>query len=107
MITKHDLECAIAECQGDPNPNAQTCMKLASYFTISDHLFEKPKEAELITEPEGYSMEPGVVTYSGDSEFAQAIKGKDLNDVLPLIDELMQTASVLMPALYKSVMRRL
>ena len=43
MITEKDLQDAIAECQGERKPNANTCIKLAAYFTIYDHLF--PKEA--------------------------------------------------------------
>jgi hypothetical protein len=82
-------------------------MKLASYYTISDHLFSQPKEPEPTSEPEQYSKSSGVVTYSGESEFAKAIEGKDLNDVLPLIDELMQTVSVMLPAVYKAVLRKL
>ena len=44
MITEKDLQDAIAECQGERKPNANTCIKLAAYFTIYDHLF--PKEAD-------------------------------------------------------------
>ena len=106
MITKHDLDCAIAECQGDPNPNAQTCLKLASYYTINEHLFgERTRMRE--PEPSGYSTAADKITYSGDSEFAKAIRGKDVNEIMPLIDELMQTVSVLIPGLYKSVLRKL
>lgn len=103
MITKEALESAIAECKGDPDPNAQTCMKLASYYTIGDHLFGRQEDA-----PQ-FSMDAGaeVVEYSGDSEFAQAVEGKSVSEIMPLIDELMQTVSVLIPPLYKSVMRKL
>lgn len=105
MITKQDLDSAIAECQGDPNPNAQTCIKLASYYTINEHLFgnhARPPEPG----PQ-FSMDSGTVTYESESEFSKAIAGKDLNEVMPLIDELMETIAVLQPRLYKSVMRRL
>ena len=39
MITKHDLQEAIAECEGQRNPTANTCIKLAAFYTIKQHLF--------------------------------------------------------------------
>ena len=103
MITKHDLDCAIAECQGDPNPNAQTCSKLASYYTIYDHMY-KQEQPQIEQEPT-YSMDAGTV--ESDTDFGKAIADKTWTDVFPLMDELMTTLSVLHPALYRSVMRRL
>ena len=46
MITRHDLEEAIAECQGQRNPNASTCLKLAAFYTIRKELFGEEKEVE-------------------------------------------------------------
>ena len=37
MITRRDLLEAIDKCQGQKNPNANTCIKLAAYYTILDH----------------------------------------------------------------------
>lgn len=111
MITKQDLDSAIAECQGDPNPNAQTCMKLASFYTIQDHLFgNEDTENEFIPSvdpPFGYSTDSGVISYDGESEFAQAINGKDTQEVLSIIDEFTQTVNVLIPNLYRGMMRKL
>ena len=105
MITKQELDSAIAECQGDPNPNAQTCLKLASYFTINDHLFGTEKPAEVVVSaPETYSRED---RYSSETEFGQAVSKRNPSELMPLMDELMTTISVLQPRLYKSVMRRL
>ena len=39
MITEKDLQEAIAECQGERNPNANTCIKLAAFYTIRNELF--------------------------------------------------------------------
>lgn len=106
MITKQDLDSAIAECQGDPNPNAQTCMKLASFYTIQDHLYGTKTEPEPVLLPQ-FSMDSGTVSYEGDSDFAKAVAGRPIDEILPLMDELMGTIAVLQPRLYKSVMRRL
>lgn len=53
MITEHDLQEAIAECQGERNPNAQTCIKLAAFYTIRDHLYPEPQQDQI--EPRTYS----------------------------------------------------
>lgn len=105
MITEKDLYEAIAECQGERNPNANTCIKLAAFYTILDHITEKTVE-----ETSGYSYAyapDNTVYYDGDSEFAIAISGKDSYEAWSLMDELMQTIQVTNPPLYKSVMRRL
>ena len=102
MITEHDLLEAIAECQGQRNPNANTCIKLAAYYTILEHL--EPKE-------EGYSYSPPPVPtvsrYTSDTEFGRAVEGKDLDELLPLIDEIMSALSVIQPRMYDAVMRKL
>ena len=44
MITEKDLQEAIAECQGQRNPNANTCIKLAAYLTIQKEMFGTQEE---------------------------------------------------------------
>lgn len=107
LITEQELHEAIAECQGQRNPNANTCIKLASYYTILDHLLEADKE---IVTPR-YSFASGdesknTITYQSGSEFSDAVYGKDAEEIMSIVDELMDTLSVLNPPLYKSVMRR-
>lgn len=106
MITKHDLEEAIAECQGQRNPNASTCLKLAAFYTIRKELFGEEKEAE---QPMySYAPEPVETIQSyGDSEFLEAVNGKNVDDVMPVMDELMDAMKVLQPRIYDSVMRRI
>lgn len=106
MITKHDLEEAIAECQGQRNPNASTCLKLAAFYTIRKELFGEEKEVE---QPMySYAPEPvETLNRYGDSEFLEAIEGRSLADVMPIMDELMDSMKVLQPRIYDSVMRRI
>lgn len=105
MITEQDLQAAIAECEGQRNPNANTCIKLAAFYTIRDHLF--PQEQDHIAEI-GKMVYSGASEpeYEGKSEFAQAVKGWSVADLMPVVDELMTALSVLNPRLYQSVMRR-
>lgn len=103
MITEKDLQEAIAECQGQRNPNANTCMKLAAYYTIKDHLFNKPQAVS-------YSYAPGpseTVNVSDDSEFLKVVNGKNLDEVFSVMDELMATINVINPRLYEGVMAKL
>ena len=105
MITKRDLQQAIAECQGGRNPNASTCAKLASFYTIMDHM-EEPSEDPV---PK-YSYDPGptdTVQRLGNTEFLETIQDKKTDSVLLAMDELMDTLKVISPRLYNGMMRKL
>jgi len=111
LITEHDLMEAIAECQGERNPNANTCIKLAAFYTIRNELFGKPEQLPV---GESYSYaeaptEPPEITigYDSGTEFSDAIHGRNPDDIWPWLDELMSTIQVLMPRLYESAMNRL
>lgn len=109
MITEHDLKEAIAECQGTRDPNANTCIKLAAYYTILDHIKEQAKVKDDIP-TYSYSNAPNntpYILYQGESDFAKKINGMDYDVVFDIMDELMDTISVLNPSLYNSVMRKL
>ena len=112
MITEMDLQEAIAECQGQRNPNASTCIKLAAFYTIRRELFGEGKEAVQLPVSPGYSYamqtesEPMIMNNS-DSEFAQAIDGRPQAEIWPLMDEMMDTIHAIHPRLYSAVMDRL
>ena len=104
MITKHDLQEAIAECQGERNPNSNTCIKLAAFYTILDHLDDGASNAP----------ECPVMSFAGSSalldsntEFADVVNSTDQYKVMRVIDELMSTLDVINPRLYSSVMYKL
>lgn len=104
MITEKDLQEAIAECQGERNPNSQTCIKLAAFYTIKDHLYPQSPEPE-----PAYSFASGAdttITYEGDSEFFQQAYGRPQDEICAIVDELMVTLQITNPALYAAVMRR-
>lgn len=104
MITEHDLQEAIAECQGQRNPNASTCIKLASYLTIQKELYGSPPAYSYSA---GDDPQPSVILYDGGSEFAERINGMEQQYVLGVMDELMDLLRVLYPKIYDSVMRKL
>lgn len=110
MITEMDLQEAIAECQGQRNPNASTCIKLAAFYTIRRELFGEEKDVGQLP-PSGYSYaapesEPMIMNDS-DSEFARMIDGRPQAEIWPLMDEMMDTIHAIHPRLYNAVMERL
>lgn len=106
MITERDLREAIAECQGVRNPNASTCIKLAAYLTILDHLQTEAREMPPEPQTYSYAANNGIDLDSG-TEFAQAVSGLDPSEILPVVDELMTTLQAVNPRLYAGVMRRI
>lgn len=106
MITEHELLEAIAECQGQRNPNANTCIKLASFYTILDHMDKGSAEQSPQPMYSFANETENTITYQSGTEFADAIHGKDADEIISIMDELMSTLSVVNPPLYKSVIRR-
>ena len=107
MITRQDLQEAIAECEGARNPNANTCIKLAAFYTIRQQLFGGEQAQR---EPSFSYSGPAIthgVEYENDTDFARAIHGKDSDTIWALMDELMGAIQVLNPKLYNSVMARI
>lgn len=105
MITLEDLEAAIAECEGERNPNANTCIKLAAYYTILNEKQGKPPVYSYSTEPVSPVKEK--VDYYSETEFGQAIQSKDFAFIMELFDELMSVLQTVNPRLYKGVMSKI
>ena len=108
MIREQDLHEAIAECMGKRNPDANTCIKLAAYYTILRELYPQEEQPTRPVIPvQSFAPEPEVVEYEGDSEFAQLCRGQSVSFIMPILDELMDTLQAIQPRLYEAVMRRL
>lgn len=69
--------------------NYSNAEKLAYLYIVQDHLSKRE------------------TLYNSGSELSKAIRGKDIQDVLAVIDELMRTISVLSPKLYTATLERL
>lgn len=116
MITENDIDAAIAECVGERNPNANTCIKLAAFYTIKQHLFRdtEPEIQRAEIAPSNYSFSPApdqkpieTITIDSDTEFARVIEGREQKEIWPVLDELMSILHDMIPRLYTDVMRRL
>ena len=111
MITEKDLQEAIAECQGQRNPNANTCIKLAAYYTIQRELYgshESSAEVPVYSRAEPPAEQPEeYVEYNSGSEFSQVIDGMVARDAWAIIDELMDILQATNPRLYAGVIQKL
>jgi len=110
VITERDLQEAIAECIGQRNPNASTCIKLAAFYTIRREMFGDNNSDHVEVFP-SYSLSgpaeriETTVEYTSDTEFSQAINGLNSHKAWSIMDELMTTLQVINPRLYNGVMR--
>ena len=113
MITENELLSAIAECQGERHPNANTCYKLAAFYALKDRLYPGKKETSQLPEtfPEySFSPDPNKPpgnTYQSGTEFARIIEGVSMDHVLSVIDELLLLLREINRPLYKSVLRKI
>lgn len=117
MITEQDLQAAIAECQGERNPNANTCIKLAAFYTIREHMFGEKDQfrdtAKMVQPDYSFAKEPplqpikNVIRYESDTDFANAIYGREESEIWPIVDELMSVLQATNKRLYDGVMRKI
>ncbi len=104
MILEQDLREAIAECQGKRNPDANTCIKLAAYFTILQNMYPEQKADQFLQASSGFNP---VIEYDSGTEFSRAVNGRNPSEIIPVIDELMSTLQVVHPRLYDGVLNKL
>lgn len=108
MITQSDLDAAIAECQGQRNPNAGTCLKLAAYYTIKDKMYGAPPGVQSYSYAAGPTeLAENPINYSSGTEFSEAIDGHYAEDIWPIVDEAMTALKVFNPRLYAGVLRKI
>lgn len=67
----------------------------------------------MFREMPSYSYDPGpqqaenTIDYDSGTEFAEAIRGRDSNEIWPIIDEAMTAIRVIHPRLYAGVLRKI
>ena len=108
MITENDLIEAIAECQGQRNPNANTCVKLAAYYTILNNLHQT-SNTPVSHGGYSYSSPPNTentIEYTSSTDFAKIINGKSASTMWAIVDELMSALMYLNPKLYNDAMNK-
>lgn len=126
MITIDDYKNAATQCHAVNRPNETAFILLAAATYMLDRENEKAdKQSERqelrqmvadMMSNYSYAAPPivdnisnggDIVAYTGDTDFAKAVKGKHINDVIALFDELMTAVSVHKRNLYTATLNRL
>ena len=113
MITREALEEAIKYCEGQQSPNAATAEKLAAYYTIRNELYPSKPEQPQMPIASGYSYaEPPVrerstIDYASNTEFGEAVNGRELTPVLEIIDDLMSVLRTAQPRVARSIIENI
>lgn len=113
MITEQDLQAAIAECKGKRNPDSSTCIKLAAFLIIQEHLYGKPPESDTAPALPAYSYAAPpeqvetIIDYQSDTEFSAVIDGRRAGDVWPVMEELMEVLRRTNKPLYNATIRKI
>lgn len=107
MITRDDLEAAIAECQGERNPNANTCIKLAAFYTILNNLEPQERQETYSNTVAPIAVGEDRVAYRSGSDFARAVNGKKASKAWEIMDELLDAVKILNYRTYAAVMDEL
>lgn len=94
----------IAECQGERNPNANTCIKLAAFYTIRNEMFGTPVETPVYSRA---APPQERIELDSNSEFTRLVSTMDPGVVWAVVDELMSTLQVINPRLYAGVIQKL
>jgi len=105
LITLEDLTEAIKECEGQRSPNANTALKLAAFYTIKKELYPETPT------PSGYSYAAppaeSVIEYRSETEFGQAVSGKETTPVMAILDDLMSLLQSAQPRLHKRIISKI
>lgn len=109
MLDAREIDIEIARLEyGESSYPAYA--KLADLYTIRNQMRREESAAEIES---GYSAAAPPETASdvfpeiGDSDFLRAVAGKNLGDVLGVLDDLMDTLQAANPRAYSSVMRKI
>lgn len=94
MISKDELDKTILELEMRDTTFAN-CSKLADLYIVRDHITGQQ------------AAQPTPLDISGESEFLQAVTGRDSVQVWAIIDDLMDTLHTVNPRAYSHVMEKI
>jgi hypothetical protein len=94
LISKEELDRTILELEAKDTTFAN-CERLCWLYTVRDHLTGQQ------------TAQPTPLDISGDSEFLQAVNGKDSVQVWKVMDELLDTLKVTNVRLHDAVIRKI
>ena len=97
MVNLDEINGEIAKLENQPSTYI-TIERLAWLYIVRDHLTVSPVSVPAVS---------GLDIPHGDSDFMCGCAGKTINQVMEIMDELMETLSIIQPRLYDAVMDRL
>ena len=97
MVNLDEINGEIAKLENQPSTYI-TIERLAMLYIVRDHLTVSPVSVPAVS---------GLDIPHGDSDFMCGCAGKTINQVMEIMDELMETLSIIQPRLYDAVMDRL
>ena len=100
MPTKEELFKAIDEVSKLPDTYSK-CQKLATFYILLNSLYPEEDFKNGIS-----TQFQSTIPDLGESEFLKKIKGRELNYVFSVFDELMEALKALNPSLYANTLRR-
>lgn len=112
MLDKAEIRAAIAKLEFDESSYSNYA-KLASLYVIRDKMQEEERGdggryvGYYSGAPAHVTAEPATVGEYGDSEFLLAVAGKNPGKAWAVVDELMDTLSLVNRKVYDSVMRKI
>ena len=112
MLDKAEIRAAIAKLEFDESSYSNYA-KLASLYVIRDKMQEEERGdggryvGYYSGAPAPATAEPATVGEYGDSEFLLAVAGKDPAKAWTVVDELMDTLSLVNRKVYDSVIRKI
>ena len=100
MPTKEELLKAIDDVSRLPDTYSK-CQKLATFYILLNSLYpDEDFKNDISTQFQNTILD------FGESEFLKRIKGRELNYVFSVFDELMEALKALNPSLYANTIRR-
>ena len=100
MPTKEELFKAIDEVSKLPDTYSK-CQKLATFYILLNSLYPEEDFKNGIS-----TQFQSTIPNLGESDFLKKIKGRELNYVFSVFDELMEALKALNPSLYANTLRR-
>ena len=97
MFTEVELLDAVNELL-NARHSVQNCEKLASVYTVLDHLYPTERENQL---------RETIIDKYGNTDFLNEVAGKPARDVWLLVDDLVQTLAIINPKLLDNFLNKL
>lgn len=110
MITAEKLHSEIEQLKAAPM-TGDNCSSLASLLIIKEHLFKDEhhnSHSVAINEPQAILNDKPITVYTENANpFIKAINGKEMEQLIPIFDELMSSVKVLYPKLYQKTLNQI